>query len=252
MYRWVNYSKNASAKEKWVEFDPDNSTIRELFSLEPGRLIWLKTRDNKSFNLDSAYTLSLRDTFSLQLPPEQWTDFGMPYRFSVSIDDILEASGDKSGSLHFYKWKQDSATAVFSLEPLFVPGLPGKDALALLGSDIRPDETYHYAELARFRFVRDKGVPSCELTGSVHSLIAGRYQYIRREGEQADDELLFDLQSEPRGTRDVSAELPGVAQDYAARTAKLRQQSLSAAVPKDPAAAPDLRTLRRLRDLGYL
>ncbi|MBN1308523.1 MAG: DUF2341 domain-containing protein [Chitinispirillaceae bacterium] len=131
LYRWISYEENASDNVKWVEFDPDNTTVRSHFSLEPGRLLWLKTRSNKPFDLDTAYTLSLKDTFTVVLPEEQWTDFGMPYRFSVSIDDILSASGGNADSLYIYKWKRDSATGIFSSEPYFVPVLSGKDDRSL-------------------------------------------------------------------------------------------------------------------------
>ena len=125
-YRWISYSKNKGSSEKWVEYNAGSETIRDLFSLEPGRMVWLKTLKNVPLHLDSAYTLSLKDTFTLELPALEWTDFGMPYRFSVRLEEILSASGISADSVLFYRWKKDSVSKIFSLEPLFVPGIPDR------------------------------------------------------------------------------------------------------------------------------
>jgi hypothetical protein len=62
----------------------------------------------------------------LELPSQQWTDFGMPYRFSVQLEEILSASGKSADSVLFYRWKRDSVSKIFSLEPWFVSGMPDK------------------------------------------------------------------------------------------------------------------------------
>jgi len=121
----VNYSASKST-DKWVEYDLHDNRTRSLFDLEPGRMFWVKTRRNIPLHLDSGSTLSLKDTFSLDLPPQQWTDFGMPYRFGVRIEEILTSSGTNALSVLFYRWKRDSSSNVHSLEPLYVPGIPDK------------------------------------------------------------------------------------------------------------------------------
>jgi len=126
LFRWVGYGGNKDDDVKWVEYDPDRSDIRSLFTLEPGRILWLKTLKDKPIHLDSGYTLSLKDTFTLELPAEQWTDFGMPYRFGVRMEEILSASGPAAESVLFYQWKRDSVSRIYLLEPLYVPGMPDK------------------------------------------------------------------------------------------------------------------------------
>jgi hypothetical protein len=126
LFRWINYSGNLGEDDKWVEFDPFDKSILSLFTFEPGRLFWLKTRGDRLLHLDSAYTLSLKDTFSITLPSGQWTDFGMPFRFSVPVDNILAASGGEADSVLFYAWKRDSSWNIFVCEPHFVPGFPDR------------------------------------------------------------------------------------------------------------------------------
>ncbi|MBN1578037.1 MAG: DUF2341 domain-containing protein [Chitinispirillaceae bacterium] len=126
-YRWVAYEGNSNEPEKWIEYNQDKSDIRSLFTLEPGRMVWLKTRGNMPFHLDSGYTLSLKNTFTVDLPPQQWTDFGMPYRFGVRMEEILSSSGSDGESVQVYQWERDSSSHIYYLEPLYVPGMSGED-----------------------------------------------------------------------------------------------------------------------------
>lgn len=47
----------------------------------------------------------------------------MPYRFSVRIREILDATGKMGDSLQFFQWKRDDIDHQFRLEPLYVPGM---------------------------------------------------------------------------------------------------------------------------------
>lgn len=123
LYRWVDWEGNTNSDEKWVEYNPDSILVRSLFNLRPGRLLWLKTRGNIALHLDSGTTLSLKDTFALDLPSRQWIDFGMPYRFGVTLERILATSGESADSVLFYRWEKD-ITGTYSLVPWYVPGLP--------------------------------------------------------------------------------------------------------------------------------
>jgi len=124
--RWINYAGNADSSEKWVEFNPKNSDIRNLFTLEPGTIVWLKTRKNLPLDLDSAYTLTPGDTFSVALPPGQWTDFGMPFRFAVPLSEVFAATGDIAKFIDVCRWKQDGASNLFTLEALYIHGMSGQ------------------------------------------------------------------------------------------------------------------------------
>ncbi|MBN1757257.1 MAG: hypothetical protein JW863_03010 [Chitinispirillaceae bacterium] len=126
LYRWVEYRENRDDESKWVEWNPQEDEIRDLFTLTPGTIVWLKTRRNVPIHLGDGYTLSLRSPCEVKLPPEQWMDFGMPYRFGVSIEDIFAATGSVEDSLLIYQWQEDDENSVYILEPLYTPGLPGK------------------------------------------------------------------------------------------------------------------------------
>lgn len=134
LYRWMNYEGNSAHGDKWVEYNPGKDRLRAFFTLDPGRLFWLKTRGNIPVHLGSSHTLSLRDTFGIELPPQQWTDFGMPYRFAVRLEEILSASGGGSEQIQFYRWTRDSISRRYMLEPLYVPGMSDHiDRSATLG-----------------------------------------------------------------------------------------------------------------------
>ncbi|MBN1578214.1 MAG: DUF2341 domain-containing protein, partial [Chitinispirillaceae bacterium] len=121
LYRWFDCADNAEEDDKWVEYDPDCPALCSLFTLEPGRMVWLKTRHEVQVHLDSAQTLSLKDTFAIDLPPEQWTDFGMPYRFGVRIQEILSASSVDSTSVLFYRWERwEKDSNTFITRPLYI------------------------------------------------------------------------------------------------------------------------------------
>jgi hypothetical protein len=127
LYRWCNYQENGKEPVKWVEYDPVRKDVQSLFTLEPGRLVWLKTSDNVPLHLNSGYTLPLKDTLTVDLPSKQWTDFGMPYRFGVRMEEIISATGKDADYVQLYRWKRDLSTNTYTLDPLYVPGFPDKN-----------------------------------------------------------------------------------------------------------------------------
>ena len=126
LYRWVNYSGNKDSSSKWVEYTNDRKEIRDLFTLEPGTMVWLKTRENQPLHLDSAATLTPGDTFSITLPAGEWTDFGMPFRFSVPLSEIVAATGDDVENIDFCKWRQDEKSKRYRLDALYMHGVAGQ------------------------------------------------------------------------------------------------------------------------------
>ncbi len=133
LFRWYQTPANQGSDNKWIEYDPENESIRQLFSLTPGNLFWLKTWTEKPLHLGAARTLSLKDTFTITLRPEQFTDFGMPYRFGVHIRDILAAGHHKTDSIQFYIWQRDATTGRYVLDQLYQRDLPDKnDPLTVL------------------------------------------------------------------------------------------------------------------------
>lgn len=133
LFRWYQTPSNQGSDSKWIEYNPGNESIRQLFTLTPGNLLWLKTWTDKPLHLGAARTLSCRDTFTITLRPEQFTDFGMPYRFGVYIRDILAAGYQKTDSVQFYIWRRDATDGRYYLDQLYQRDLPDKnDPLTVL------------------------------------------------------------------------------------------------------------------------
>jgi len=126
LYRLFRYGKNG-----WVEFntkdDPNNDTI---FDVKPTRLMWFKSAKGVNFDFGGATSISLRNTYdSIKLPPNQWTDIVLPFRFNICIGDILDATTGGRGNLEFYRWKGGDPR--FTAELLNKPGM--SDTLELKG-----------------------------------------------------------------------------------------------------------------------
>jgi hypothetical protein len=126
LFRWFDYDKNRTSPDKWVEYDTTDREKQKIFSFIPGRLVWLKSLENVPYNLDTGVTLSLKDTFEYELPSHQWSDFGMPFRFGVRLEEILSATGTMGDSVQYYVWSRDSIDDIYRLMPLHVPGMPDK------------------------------------------------------------------------------------------------------------------------------
>ncbi len=134
LFRWIPTGSNAGQEDKWVEYD---EARKELFSFEPGRLLWLKTRERIPVSLGGATTLSLKDTFSVSLPPMQWADMALPYRFDIRVADILRATGQAGEGLEFYRWERGETTefgtteVFFVTKPVYIGEMPGVDEPAV-------------------------------------------------------------------------------------------------------------------------
>jgi len=124
LFRWVATESNKNQSEKWVEYDTASESVKKLFTVIPGRLLWLKTRKNVTISLGSAHTFSLKDTFSIKLPPKQFTDFGMPFRFGVTLRDIFASSDKKASDIRFFIWKEDEETDRYKCTDFYSPNLP--------------------------------------------------------------------------------------------------------------------------------
>lgn len=130
MFRWQPTDYNKSRPDyKWVEY---SDSTAPYFSFNPGALIWLKASDQHAYHFSSGKTLSLKDTFEMTLPPGEWTDMGLPYKFSTSINQIISISPEAE-NLHFYQWSADTA-GFFRASLMYAKGLPTPSMLMLKDS----------------------------------------------------------------------------------------------------------------------
>ncbi|MBD3322483.1 MAG: hypothetical protein GF350_15380 [Chitinivibrionales bacterium] len=139
LFRWLPYAGNENTDNKWVEYAPE---VDSFFRFVPGRLFWLKTRNLVQLGLGPGESVTQKDTFEIKLPPKEWTDFALPFRYPVKAGDIALSTGDVSDSLEFYEWdkvevRDFGATRVqlYKSEGLYIPVIPGlEDPAALLAS----------------------------------------------------------------------------------------------------------------------
>ncbi|MBD3419981.1 MAG: DUF2341 domain-containing protein [Chitinivibrionales bacterium] len=104
-FRLYKYHAPDDADQKWLEY---NSADKSLFVFKPGRLFWLKMREAKPIHLGPGKTLSLKDTAEITLSPLAWTDFALPFKFDIVLNDIFQASeAGISDSLEMLKWRSD-------------------------------------------------------------------------------------------------------------------------------------------------
>lgn len=105
LFRWFSHPTNASTPDwRWVEY---NDTLATRFTPVPGRLMWLKAASPRVLDFGTGVTVSLKDTVAISLPPANWTDFALPWRFTMYLGDILDATGDSLPHLQFYRWAKD-------------------------------------------------------------------------------------------------------------------------------------------------
>ncbi len=122
VFRWFDPASTDGTSDgahQWVEYAASRA---DVFSVTPGKLLWVKTKESKALRFGGGATVSLRDTTTVVLPPENWTDFAVPHAFGMYVGDILDATGADADSLQFYHWIEDGGRYV--TEPLFIGGMP--------------------------------------------------------------------------------------------------------------------------------
>jgi hypothetical protein len=104
LFRWYETAANKLATAQWLEY---SAARADIFAFAPGRVMWLKTREQKVIDLGQATTMSLKRPVAIALPPAQWLDLRLPYKFEIRIGDILQASGLSKDSVDIYRWEED-------------------------------------------------------------------------------------------------------------------------------------------------
>ena len=112
--QWFPSPATVDNKEQWVEGSDAN---RSLFSFQPGQLFWIRTAKNVSIDYGSAIVAPVDATnpFSVNLNEKQWTDFALPYTFSVPLGTVIEATRSnlisnkqRIENLELYSWEKES------------------------------------------------------------------------------------------------------------------------------------------------
>jgi PKD repeat protein len=113
LFRWYSYDDNADSAQKWVEYSEKNDL---MFTFDPGKLFWIKTRKAMTLNLGASVTPSLRSPSPVSLAPKAITDFSLPLGFDVFIGDVFASTdadtvnnrGIIADSLQVYSFTADS------------------------------------------------------------------------------------------------------------------------------------------------
>jgi len=107
LVRWAPDHSDAGLPGRWVEY---GNVADDVFTLTPGRLMWIKTSSARTFNFGGATSSSLIDDFTITLPPGEWTDIVLPFTYDICLGDALEATS--ADNLHFYRWKQSGTSYI--------------------------------------------------------------------------------------------------------------------------------------------
>jgi hypothetical protein len=106
-------------KKGWVEYSEAN---QDLFRFEPGRVLWLKTRNENPIDLGSGRSVSLKSPFGIPLQGLSWTDFCLPYKFDIRIGDILRVNDAAMVSaMQIYRWDRSGKGGRYSLTNFYLP-----------------------------------------------------------------------------------------------------------------------------------
>jgi PKD repeat protein len=109
IFRWLPGPANLSSTSKWVEFSDSGAP---QFRFARASLLWIKTRLRTDIRFGRGITPPLSQSFALKLVPGTWTDFALPFKFDITLGDILAATKTLTlvpDSLQFYEWHKDNA-----------------------------------------------------------------------------------------------------------------------------------------------
>jgi hypothetical protein len=118
--RWLPLPENRTDSEKWVEYGTGYDTA---FNLAPGKLFWIKTKQRLPISYGKAVIPALIDTTEIALASGEWTDFSLPYNFSIYSGDIISATEQDAknagDSIELYQWKPSENSYI--TEPIYLP-----------------------------------------------------------------------------------------------------------------------------------
>jgi PKD repeat protein len=131
IFRWFPNELNKANPVKWIEYS-DNT---DVFSFQPGVLIWIKSKNPLDIRFGSGKSTPLwPDT--VELWPNTWTDLAIPFQFPMYVGDIISETRSKyaqADSLEVYLWSKDTASGMY--------GTVAKHISAFKGTSLSQDTT---------------------------------------------------------------------------------------------------------------
>lgn len=107
LFRW--HTTDSREPNNWLEY---SHMVKNDFQLIPGRIIWCKSAKDHALKLGAGVTTSLKEPYTIVLRPGNWTDFSLPFQFSITLRDVLAATGSLRDSLDMYQWIKDQNTYI--------------------------------------------------------------------------------------------------------------------------------------------
>jgi hypothetical protein len=127
LFRWIADAEDTGdGTNRYVEYCDERDS---LFTFTPGRLFWIKVRKPVVVDFGRGITPELTQTSVIHLSARSWTDFALPFNFSIRIGDIIDATaaaGEATEGLRFCSWFRDT-TRRYSAKELYAPRLGVKD-----------------------------------------------------------------------------------------------------------------------------
>lgn len=112
------YDSDSGTVNSYMEYA---DSVKQHFNFVPGRLIWCKALTSQSLNFGGGATVSLRKPYTIPLKANSWTDFCLPFQFSIKLKDVLNATGLMADSLDFYYWRKDSTS--YKTERMYISSI---------------------------------------------------------------------------------------------------------------------------------
>jgi hypothetical protein len=116
-FRLFRWNADEQGRYAWQEYSDDNAG---QFSFLPSRLLWIKTREQALIDFGKGFTTSLKEPYKVTLDAKSWTDFSLPFKFEVSLSDVIATTGvEIFDSLEVSHWSSDDD--VYSAQSFFMP-----------------------------------------------------------------------------------------------------------------------------------
>jgi hypothetical protein len=121
-FRLFRWSDNSTAARAWVEY---SESAADSFAFTPGRLMWLKAKgtDTRFLQFGSGITTSLKSPYAIALKSRNWTDFSLPFKFDLTLADIIAENPGIKDIIQLYHWLPNDSGRFVARE-IYLAGFP--------------------------------------------------------------------------------------------------------------------------------